>query len=150
MSPAVTPVCCSACCRSSRYRSACSCPLAARGSGQSGWIVGLGTCGFAGVCGLLWAPAVAPLLWVALLGLGMSVFSLALTVIALRARSGPDTARLSGMAQSLGYLLAATGPFAFGLLHDRTGGWDVSFALLLVVIAAQTLAGAYAGRPRHV
>jgi CP family cyanate transporter-like MFS transporter len=80
----------------------------------------------------------------------MSVFSLALTVIALRARTGEDTARLSGMAQGFGYLLAAAGPLAFGLLHDATGGWTAPLAVLLVVIVAQTVAGARAGRPRHV
>lgn len=125
-------------------------PLAASRPSQSGWIVGLGFCGFAGTAGFLIAPSAAPLLWALLLGLGMSVFSLALTVIALRARTGEDTARLSGMAQGFGYLLAAAGPLVFGLLHDATGGWTAPLAVLLVVIVAQTVAGAIAGRPRHV
>jgi len=125
-------------------------PLAASRPSQSGWIVGLGFCGFAGTAGFLIAPSAAPLLWALLLGLGMSVFSLALTVIALRARTGEDTARLSGMAQGFGYLLAAAGPLVFGLLHDGTGGWTAPLAVLLVVIVAQTVAGAIAGRARHI
>ncbi len=99
-------------------------PLAAKQKNQSGWIVGLGVVGITGTIGLLVDPGAAPLLWSFLIGIGMSVFSLALTVIALRARNAEDTARLSGMAQGFGYLLAGVGPFSFGLLHDMTGGLD--------------------------
>lgn len=125
-------------------------PLAARGDSQSGWIVGLGVLGIAGVLGLFIAPTFAPLLWSVLIGLGMSVFSLALTVIALRARNPEDTARLSGMAQGLGYLLAGVGPFLFGVLHDATGGWTVPWAMVLVVYVVQMVMGALAGRNRYV
>jgi len=125
-------------------------PLAARQSGQTGWIVGLGVVGFAGMVGLLVDPGAAPLLWSVLVGLGMSVFSLALTVIALRARTADDTAQLSGMAQGFGYLLAGFGPFLFGLLHDVTGGWTAPWALVLAVYLVQMGAGALAGRNRYV
>lgn len=125
-------------------------PAAARKPGQSGWIVGLGVLGFAGVIGLAVAPDAAPLVWSVLLGLGMSVFSLALTVIALRSRNAADTARLSGMAQGIGYLLAGVGPFLFGLLHEVTGGWTVSWGLVLAVYAIQMVTGALAGRNRYV
>lgn len=125
-------------------------PLAARRDSQSGWIVGLGVLGMAGILGLLIAPAAAPLLWSVLVGLGMSVFSLALTVIALRARDAQDTASLSGMAQGFGYLLAGVGPFMFGLLHQVSGGWTVPWLMMLGVYLVQTLAGALAGRNRYV
>lgn len=125
-------------------------PIAARHGSQSLWIVGLGVTGFAGMLGLLIAPGAAPLLWSVLVGLGMSVFSLALTVIALRARTGEDTARLSGMAQGFGYLLAALGPFLFGLLHDLTGGWTVPWTMTLIVFAAQMIFGFLAGRNRQI
>ena len=125
-------------------------PAAARRPSQSGWIVGLGALGFVGVTGLAVAPDMAPLVWSVLLGLGMSVFSLALTVIALRSRDATDTARLSGMVQGIGYLLAGVGPFLFGLLHDMTGGWTVSWGLVLAVYAVQLVTGALAGRNRFV
>ncbi len=125
-------------------------PMAARQRSQSPWIVGLGLFGFAGMVGMMIAPAAAPLLWSLLIGLGMSVFSLALTVIALRARTGADTARLSGMAQGIGYLMAAVGPFLFGLLHDLTHGWTVPWVMMLAVFAAQMTFGALAGRHRFV
>lgn len=125
-------------------------PLASRRPGQSGWIVGLGVLGITGVAGLAIAPAAAPVLWTVLLGLGMSVFSLALAVIALRARNAADTARLSGMVQGLGYLLAGIGPFAFGLLHELSGGWTVPWMMVLGIYVIQILLGALAGRPRYV
>ncbi|KDN17955.1 CynX/NimT family MFS transporter [Amycolatopsis rifamycinica] len=125
-------------------------PMAARQRGQSRWIVGLGVFGVAGTLGLMLAPSWSPLLWSILVGLGMSTFSLALTVIALRARTGADTARLSGMAQGFGYLFAALGPFLFGLLHDLAGGWTVPLAMLLGLLAVQLTFGALAGRHRFV
>lgn len=125
-------------------------PLAARQKNQSGWIVGLGVLGFVGMVGLLVDPAFSPLLWSVLVGIGMSVFSLGLTVIALRARDAEDTAGLSGMVQGLGYLIGATGPFLFGLLHDLTAGWTIPWIMVLVVYAAQMVAGALAGRNRYV
>lgn len=125
-------------------------PLASRRPGQSGWIVGLGVLGITGVAGLAIAPAAAPVLWTVLLGLGMSVFSLALAVIALRARNAADTARLSGMVQGLGYLLAGIGPFAFGLLHELSGGWTVPWMMVLGIYVIQIVLGALAGRPRYV
>lgn len=125
-------------------------PMASRRPSQSGWIVGLGLLGITGVAGLAIAPAAAPVLWTVLLGLGMSVFSLALAVIALRARTAEDTAQLSGMVQGLGYLLAGVGPFAFGLLHELSGGWTVPWVMLIVVYVIQIVLGALAGRPRYV
>jgi CP family cyanate transporter-like MFS transporter len=124
--------------------------IAARQGSQSWWIVGLGLLGFTGMTGLMLAPSAAPLLWSILVGMGMSVFSLALTVIALRARTGADTAKLSGMAQGFGYLLAALGPFLFGFLHDVSGGWTIPFVMMLTVLVLQMIAGALAGRSKYV
>ncbi|MGI5993573.1 CynX/NimT family MFS transporter [Saccharomonospora viridis] len=124
--------------------------IAARRGSQSGWVVIHGAFAISGILGLLFAPAFSPLLWSVLLGLGMGVFSLALTVIALRAKDSADTAALSGMAQGFGYLVAAVGPFLFGLLHDVTGGWTASFGLLLAVVLLKVGFGYFAGRPRYV
>ena len=125
-------------------------PMAARSEHQSGWIAALGVCGFAGVVGLLVAPGFSPLLWSVLVGIGMSVFSLALTVIALRSRTPEDTVQLSAMAQGFGYLLAGVGPFLFGTLHDVTGGWTVPFIMVLGVYVVQMVLGVLAGRNRYV
>ncbi|MEU3353544.1 MFS transporter [Streptomyces sp. NPDC037389] len=95
----------------------------------------------AGFTGLLVAPMTMPLVWAVLVGLGLCSFPLVLTVIA-QSGSGPaQTTALSTLSQSLGYLLAASGPLAVGLLHDATGGWTAPMALLLATAAAQLAAG---------
>ncbi|GAA3006078.1 CynX/NimT family MFS transporter [Actinokineospora diospyrosa] len=125
-------------------------PLAVRMRSQSALISSLTAVGGLGLVGLLVAPAAAPLAWSLLAGVGMGVFSLAITVLALRTEDPADTAALSAMAQSLGYLIAACGPFLFGLLRGITGDWSASLVLVLAVTAAQTVVGWAAGRPRTV
>lgn len=101
--------------------------------------------------GLLVAPTSVPLFWTALLGVGQgSLFPLALTLIAVRSRASETTIRLSVLTQGAGYMLAAVGPFAVGLIHDITGSWTSSLALLIVLLVPQVLAGLVAGRPRFV
>ena len=105
----------------------------------------------AGALGLLIAAETATALWVVLLGLGQGAcFSLALTFFALRAPDSEHAAALSGMAQSVGYLLAAVGPFLFGLLRDTTHAWTVPLALLFAVAACLLLTGLGAARDAHV
>lgn len=125
-------------------------PMAARRGSQSGWIVGLGLFGVVGILGVMLAPAAQPVLWSVLIGIGQSVFALAIAVIALRARTAEETAQLSGMAQGLGYLIAGSGPLLFGVLHDVTAGWTAPWILFLVVYAVQMATGAVAGRHRYV
>jgi CP family cyanate transporter-like MFS transporter len=104
-----------------------------------------------GLLGLLLAPASAPLLWAVLLGLGQGAcFGLALLLIVLRAADGEAAARLSSMAQAGGYVVAAAGPLAMGLLHALTGSWTAPLLFLLAACAAQLVAGLGAARDRLV
>ncbi|WNV73771.1 MFS transporter [Geodermatophilus sp. DSM 44513] len=126
-------------------------PLAARRAGQAGWIVGVGVPSTVAIAGLLLAPAAAPAVWALLWGLGTgAAFPLAMTLVLVRTRDVAQTGRLSAAAQSAGYLLAATGPLAVGLLYDTVGGWRPGLVLLLVLQAAQFAAGLAAARPRQV
>ncbi len=103
-----------------------------------------------GLLGLALAPGAAAL-WVVLVGLGQGGgISLALTLMALRARDAAHTSELSGMAQSAGYLLAATGPLGLGLAHDATGAWTLPLFLLVAAAAVQGIAVWFAGRDAHV
>jgi CP family cyanate transporter-like MFS transporter len=100
-----------------------------------------------GLGGLLLSPAGGTLIWVAAFGLAQgSGFALALTLIVLRSPSPLVAARLGGVAQCLGYLLAALGPLSLGALHDLTGGWTWPIAVLLAVLVPMTWAGWGAGR----
>lgn len=85
------------------------------------------------------------------LGFGQGVgFALALTLIGLRSYDDRVAIRLSGMAQTVGYLIAATGPLMVGVLHGLTGAWLVPLGALLVVAAVETVTGLRAGRDRRV
>ena len=126
-------------------------PLAARRPGQSGWVLAATLPVAVAIVGLLLAPAAAPLLWAVLYGLGTAcAFPLAMTLVLVRARDVAQTGRLSAAAQSVGYLLAATGPLAVGLLHEATGGWTAGLTLLLAVLVVQLVVGLAAARPRLV
>jgi MFS transporter, CP family, cyanate transporter len=126
-------------------------PLAARARSQVGWVIGATLLSTVGILGLLVAPTAAPAVWGVLWGLGTgTAFPLALTLVLVRTRDVAQTGRLSAAAQSVGYLLAATGPLAVGLLHDATGGWRAGLAVLAVLQVLQLAAGLYAGRPRLV
>jgi len=103
-----------------------------------------------GYLGLLFTPGLA-VLWVLVTGIGAGgVFFLALAFFSLRAADPRSSAALSGMGQSVGYLVAALGPVLFGYLHDATGGWRVPLAVLAGVAAAHALIGLRAGRAAHV
>jgi MFS transporter, CP family, cyanate transporter len=125
--------------------------IAERRPSQRGIVVlAVGTSGV-GALGLLVAGSTASTLWVVLLGLGQGAsFSLALTFFALRSPDPGHAAALSGMAQSVGYLLSAGGPFLFGVLRDATGAWNVPLALLLTVTICLLIAGIGAARDAHV
>jgi CP family cyanate transporter-like MFS transporter len=96
------------------------------------------------------APGAAPWLWAVCVGIGMSVFAIALALIPLRTRNSADTRTLSTMGQSVGYLMGAAGPLVFGLLHGSTGGWTASLVLMLVGVLVQVVVGWFAGRPEYV
>ena len=103
------------------------------------YVVGLG--------GLLVSPADGTLVWVAAFGLAQgSGFALALTLIVLRSPTPLTAARLGGVAQCLGYLLAACGPVVLGVLHDGTHGWSWPLAVLLALLAPMTWFGWGAAR----
>lgn len=95
----------------------------------------------------------APLvwLWVSLIGFSLGgSFGLALLFIVLRTTDTETATELSGLAQSIGYLLAAAGPALFGLLHDISGNWAVPLLLLVVVLLAKLIFGLGAAKPRVI
>ncbi|MCW2578783.1 MAG: cynX [Blastococcus sp.] len=125
--------------------------LAARRRSQAGWTLAVALPTAVAIVGLLVAPGAAPVAWALLYGLGTGAsFPLAMTMVLLRTRDVAQTGRLSASAQSIGYLIAAAGPLAVGLLHEATGGWTASLALLLAVIVVQAGVGSRAGRNRLV
>jgi CP family cyanate transporter-like MFS transporter len=96
--------------------------------------------------GLLLAPGLA-LLWAVIAGLGQgSALVAALTLISVRGRSHHETTQLSGMAQAVGYLLAAGGPVLAGFITQQTGNWNTTLVVFAALAAVQVLLGFAAGR----
>lgn len=86
-----------------------------------------------------------------LLGISSSSnFALALTFFSIRARNAKDSAELSGMAQSIGYCAAATGPIMIGLVFDITNNWTIPLFLLIVISIAIIFFGLLAGKNKYV
>ena len=125
--------------------------VAARMRDQRGAVAATVTLTAGGLLGLLVAPGSGALAWAVLLGLGQgAAISLALLMIVLRAGDDETAARLSSMAQGVGYTLAAVGPLGVGLLQYVSGGWTVPLLALLGVATLQLIAGLLAGRDRVV
>jgi CP family cyanate transporter-like MFS transporter len=103
-----------------------------------------------GYVGLMVAPYSLAVLWAVLIGIGTVTFPLILTLIGLRARTPEGTAALSSLTQSLGYLIAAVGPFAVGALYEATGGWTVPLLLLTILAVPLLAVAAYVARPRFI
>ncbi|WP_162308222.1 MFS transporter [Segeticoccus rhizosphaerae] len=122
--------------------------MAARRYSQVGLITVLTMSAFLGLTGLTFAPTWASWAFAAALGIGNGVFPLTLTLFNIRGRSPSETQSLSAMGQGVGYLLAAAGPFAFGVVGSMTGDWRLPMFGLLVVVLLQVAAGLVAGRPR--
>jgi CP family cyanate transporter-like MFS transporter len=78
------------------------------------------------------------------------MFAMALTVIALRSPNARVAAQLSSMAQTIGYMLAAAGPFVVGVLFSRTGGFAASGWLFAALIIGAAVSGWGAGRALQV
>src|SRR5690606_23119753 len=122
--------------------------IAARFRSQSLFNAGLAFVAAAALLALLVAPpAMFPAL-VLLQGIGQGgLFALAMTVIILRSPDPRAAARLSGMSQALGYVLAAFGPMLVGMLHSFTGSYAVTGWLFAGIGLAAMASGWGAGRP---
>ncbi|WP_339228835.1 MFS transporter [Oceanobacillus sp. FSL K6-2867] len=104
-----------------------------------------------GILGLLIGhPSIVPISAI-LIGIASgSAFSLSMMFFTLRTSDGKQAAALSGMAQSFGYLLAASGPVLIGGIHDITNSWHIPLLLLVGVIGLLMLSGIGSGRQRTV
>ena len=110
--------------------------------------VALATC--LSLLGLWQLPALAAL-WIALFGFGAgAAFMLGLSFVSLRASNSQEAAALSGMAQCLGYSLAAVGPPLAGLAHDATGTWSLALGACAVATLLMAVLGSLAGRARTI
>ncbi|OOG74335.1 MFS transporter [Algoriphagus sp. A40] len=83
------------------------------------------------------------------IGSGASL-SIAYTLISLRSAEDLTTAKLSGMVQSAGYILAALGPLVFGISLDLFDNWNILIWFLLIMTIQFIGFGLPAGRDKKI
>jgi len=115
---------------------------------RRGWLAGcslLSTIGLAGMA----TPGAWPWLWVPLTAFGLGgAFTLAMT-LPLDHTHSPDAAnRWNAFVLTVGYLIAACGPFIVGYMRDVSGHFDSGF-LLLCLVSCVMLLLSFTLKPGH-
>lgn len=97
--------------------------------------------GTAGTLGVLFGDNSTLWLAVIAIGLGPTMFPLALTLFNLRSRERSTVLALSAFGQGVSYTVATITVFAIGVLRELTGGWEVALLLMALVALLSALAG---------
>ena len=115
------------------------------------WVPALAAVLILGSCvGMLLLPA-GLTWWAGIGGTGLGAsYTMALTLMAVKSPDAGTASAVSGMAQSVGYALAAIGPLLFGALHVWSGGWTLPLMLLVAVGVLQCCVGLVVGGPRLI
>lgn len=125
--------------------------IAGRFKDQRKIVVVTGAMEIIGIAGILITDTFLVSTWAGILGFGLGGnFSMALLFMVLRADSAELTTGLSGMAQSVGYFVAAFGPVLFGFVHDLSNSWKIPLYSMLVIAALQLVIGLGAAKDRII
>lgn len=104
-----------------------------------------------GITCLIFNGTILSVLSVLFLGIGCgSAFGLAMIFLNIRSKTSKKAAELSGMSQSVGYLLAAMGPILFGYFHDLTNDWMFPLFMLIILTILLFLSGLLAGQNKKI
>lgn len=110
-------------------------------------VVLMGVAWIAMPAGMLLAPSwwVA---WTLLGGIAQAGFFTAVMSVVIRlSRSVDENRRTTTVMQTVGYSVAAIGPFVTGWIHQHVAGWTVPFATVLAVTLVMLAAAILAVRP---
>jgi len=125
--------------------------IATRGRDQRPTILVLMLLVLAGFLLLVYGPLRWLFVWSTIFGLGFGgMFSVAMALLVLRSPNSQVAGALSGMAQGIGYTMAAAAPLVVGFLHDLTGGWDAVAVFMVLIILGTLWSGLLAGRARLI
>jgi len=91
-------------------------------------------CGFTG---LAFSPGHLTIAWILLTRLGDCFFPYTLTLINLRTKTHDAATAMSGFVQSVGYIIASAGPWAFGALFAAFGSWQMPLFAMMVLLPIQ-------------
>lgn len=125
--------------------------LAVRRPAQSTMAVVISAFNVIALLGCLLMSLTTVWVWAIVLGLAQGAsIALAIMMIVLRADDTVTASQLSGMAQGVGYTIAAGGPFIVGVLRDYSGNFDAAIYLVIAIGLVLAAAGHGAGRPTTV
>lgn len=79
-----------------------------------------------------------------------TTFSLVILFFSIRTKTITGTMKISGMAQSVGYLIASFGPPIFSKLHQWDLSWHYSFYFLMLCTVLMTYFGGKAANPKFI
>ncbi|MEN0052878.1 MAG: MFS transporter [Mucilaginibacter sp.] len=125
--------------------------IASKLKDQKSMIYGVGLLMFIGISMLTILKVQYIYLTAVLIGMSSGLaFSLSILFFSLKSKTMHGTIKISGKAQSIGYLIAAFGPPVFGILHDWDVSWHSSFYFLMLMIIVMTIFGRKAAKPHFI
>ena len=101
-----------------------------------------------GLIGISYMPSLLPVVWTAVMGLGCAaIFTLCIMLFSLRTYTPNQASKLSGMAQTIAYLVAFAGPFGAGWLYELSGNWNGPLLFILILTIINVIIAWLASRP---
>ncbi|PNK60651.1 CynX/NimT family MFS transporter [Psychrobacter sp. FDAARGOS_221] len=101
-----------------------------------------------GLVGISYLPLAMPFVWTGAMGLGCAaIFTLCIMLFSLRTYTPGQASKLSGMVQTIAYLIAFAGPFGAGWLYEQTSSWDAPLLFILIVTIINIIIAWLASRP---
>ena len=101
-----------------------------------------------GAVGIAYLPNSLAWLWSGSMGLGCAgIFTMSIMLFSLRTYTPHQASKLSGMVQTIAYLIAFLGPVMTGWLHERAGNWDTPLLLILILMVINVGVAWLASRP---
>ncbi|MDP8567062.1 MFS transporter [Methylophilus aquaticus] len=109
---------------------------------RRGWLFGCAMLSTIGLVGMVATPGAWPWVWVPLSACGLGgAFALAMTLPLDYTHSPDEANRWNAFVLTVGYLIAASGPFLMGVIRDESGNFVQAYqmlagvSLLMVMIA---------------
>ncbi|GGK08767.1 MFS transporter [Lentibacillus kapialis] len=125
--------------------------MAARMNGQRFIACVSGLLFFFGLLGVWLTSSNVIIAFLMLTGVGAgTTFSLAMMFFVLRTSTVSESSQLSSMAQSIGYIVAALGPFLLGSVAEWTNSWTVPLLILMLVALCIAALGTIAGTNQKI
>lgn len=101
-----------------------------------------------GALGLAYLSNSLAWLWSASMGFGCAgIFTLSIMLFSLRTYTPHQASKLSGMVQTIAYLIAFFGPVVTGWIHHQSQTWDIPLLLVLILMVINVGIAWLASRP---